>query len=139
LPGVARVPESRTEGALKDETTWPWASAWVQALLVRSAPAALAVGVLGAGACSAIAATVECREAERAVTQAVAADPAGIYQLTLARAYVEKAREEASEAHYGSATRLAQAAKAASARASASASTQGASTQRTQRDEGRAE
>ena len=138
------MPESRTEGALKDETTWPWASAWARALLVRSAPAAL---VGGLGACSAIAATVECREAERAVAHAVAADPAGIYQLTLARAYVEKAREEASEAHYGSATRLAEAAKAASARASASASTFGsrasprASTPRasTQRDEGRAE
>jgi hypothetical protein len=105
LPGVARVPESRTEGALKDETTWPWAGAWALAALTGLAGGALA-------GCSAIVATVECREAERAVAHAIAAKPEGIYQLTLARAYLEKAREEASEAHYGSAARLAQAAKA---------------------------
>ena len=108
LPGVARVLESRTEGALKDETTWPWAGAWALVALTGLVGGTLA-------GCSAITATVECRVAARSVEHGVASGPRGIYQLTLARAYLEKAREEASEAHYGSAVRLAQAAKAKAA------------------------
>jgi hypothetical protein len=43
------------------------------------------------------------------------------YELTLARAYLDKAREEASEAHYGSAIELARASQRASQRARAPA------------------
>jgi carbonic anhydrase len=116
LPGVARVLESRTEGALKDETARrPW-GAWGGVVLVSALLSASHSG------CSAISATLECREAERAVAQGVATTPRGIYQLTLAHAYLEKAREEASEAHYGSASALAQAATLATHRAMKSVS-----------------
>ena len=111
LPGVVRVPESRTEGALKDETTRLAAGAWALAVLVFASVSA---------GCSAIVATLDCRDAERVVARGVAPTPRGVYQLTLARAYLEKAREEASEAHYGRASRLAHAAKLATERASAS-------------------
>jgi hypothetical protein len=64
---------------------------------------------------------MECRRAERllrsASTSAAAPLPARSYELTLARAYLDKAREEASEAHYGSATELARASQRASQRA----------------------
>lgn len=102
--------ESRTEGALKDEMARPF-GAWTRVLL-----SCLVCGAVG---CSAITATIECREAERALKHApsLANDPANLYQLTLARAYLDKAREEAAEAHYGEARLLAQAAKGATRRA----------------------
>lgn len=117
LPGVVGVPESRTEGALKDETAWP-VMRCARLARLRTRPSALALGVLAAlgalsGGCSAITATMACRDAARAVEHGVASGSHGIYQLTLARAYLEKAREEASEAHYGSAVRLARAAQSA--------------------------
>ena len=121
LPGVVRVPESRTEGALKDETAWPVLRS---ALCARPRLSALVAPVVLIGAqagCSAITATMECRAAASAVEHGVASGPRGIYQLTLARAYLEKAREEASEAHYGSAVSLARAAQLATERAGADA------------------
>jgi hypothetical protein len=68
-----------------------------------------------------------CREAGRSVAGGVATTPRGIYELTLARAYLEKAREEASEAHYGSASALAQAATLATQRAKGASSGPGGS------------
>lgn len=96
---------SRTEGALKDKMA---PGMWARAALCCCLLAA-------SSACSAIWATLECRRAERelARTPSVASDAANVYQLTLARAYLDKAREEAAEAHYGTARDLARAAKQA--------------------------
>jgi hypothetical protein len=121
LPGVVRVPESRTEGALKDETTWLVLRPALRAARrvgprVSTLCVLVAIGGIQSG-CSAISATLECRDAARAVERGVASGPQGIYQLTLARAYLEKAREEAAEAHYGSAVSLAHAAQLATERA----------------------
>lgn len=110
----------RTQGALKDETA-RLPIGWFGGFVLSCA--------LLSGGCSAISATLACRQAERAVRQGAVATPdgtpRGVYQLTLARAYLEKAREEAAEAHYGSASKLAEAARLASARASSQASAQG--------------
>jgi hypothetical protein len=75
---------------------------------------------------------MECRRAERllqSVSSSAFATSYGLrgpgpaaartYELTLARAYLDKAREEASEAHYGSAIELAGASQSASQRARA--------------------
>ena len=73
------------------------------------------------GGCSASMATVQCRRAERLLADVSAPSaarraPAQLYELTLARAYLDKAREEASEAHYGVALELAAASQRASER-----------------------
>ena len=71
--------------------------------------------------CSASMASVACRRADRALQDASpSAAAAHVYELTLARAYLDKAREEASEAHYGAAIELADASQRASQRASGS-------------------
>lgn len=44
-------------------------------------------------------------------------DPIASYELTLARSYLDKAREEASEAHYGLSIQLAKSSQQASKRA----------------------
>jgi hypothetical protein len=64
---------------------------------------------------------MECRRAERLLRSASSSSAASAqtYELTLARAYLEKAREEASEAHYGPAIELANASQRASQRARA--------------------
>jgi hypothetical protein len=86
-------------------------------------PSALLVTCLSSG-CSAISATLACRDAERAIEHGAATTPRGVYQMTLARAYLDKAREQASEAHYGSASNLAEAAKLAVLRATSPGSSQ---------------
>lgn len=54
-------------------------------------------------------ATLQCRRAEASLKGAASsvAVAARVYELTLARAYLDKAREEASEANYGVAIQLA--------------------------------
>jgi hypothetical protein len=102
------VLESRTDGAIGDEAA-RYCVARTCALLVF------------VGGCSASTATMECRRAEQLLqsvsTSAFASSRT--YELTLARAYLGKAREEASEAHYGSAIELAGASQRASQRARA--------------------
>jgi hypothetical protein len=84
--------------------------AWTCALLV----------FFSAG-CSAGMASMACRRADRALQDAsVSVAAAQVYELTLARAYLDKAREEASEAHYGVAIELADASQRASQRAGGS-------------------
>jgi hypothetical protein len=57
----------------------------------------------------------ETRRAERALlsTQGLRDTPSARYALTMGRAYLEKAREEAAEAHYGNAVAYARAASEA--------------------------
>jgi hypothetical protein len=64
---------------------------------------------------------IQCRHAEAALQHidALGAIPERVYELTRARAYLDKAREEASEAHYGDAIRLAKASQDAADRARA--------------------
>jgi hypothetical protein len=110
------VLESRTDGAIGDEAARCYV-AQTCALLVF------------VGGCSASTATMECRRAEQllqSVSSSAFAASYGLrgpgpaatrtYELTLARAYLDKAREEASEAHYGSAIELAGASQRASQR-----------------------
>jgi hypothetical protein len=70
-----------------------------------------ALGLMVSG-CSAVAALAETHRAERALvsTEGLRPTPAATYAVTLSRAYLDKAREEASEAHYGSAVAFARAA-----------------------------
>jgi hypothetical protein len=62
--------------------------------------------------CSAVSTLAETHRAERALTsaQSLRETPATIYALTLSRAYLDKAREEAAEAQYGNAIAYAKAA-----------------------------
>jgi hypothetical protein len=66
-------------------------------------------------------ATLQCRRAEASLKSAASsvAVAARVYELTLARAYLDKAREETSEANYGVAIELAGASQRASTRARA--------------------
>ena len=59
--------------------------------------------------CVAAFASVQVRRARQAVEAAGQIENAGIYQLTMARAFLDKAREEVSEAHYQEASDLAKA------------------------------
>lgn len=63
--------------------------------------------------CSAVTALAETRRAERALvsTQGLRDTPSAVYALTMGRAYLEKAREEAAEARYGNAVVYARAAR----------------------------
>jgi hypothetical protein len=72
-------------------------------------------GVPSVGGCSAVAALAETHRAERALvsTHGLRSTPAANYALTLGHAYLDKAREEAAEAHYGRAVVYARAATAA--------------------------
>ena len=65
--------------------------------------------------CSAVSALAETRRAERALvsTQGLRDTPSAAYALTMGRAYLEKAREEAAEARYGNAVVYARAARQA--------------------------
>jgi hypothetical protein len=65
--------------------------------------------------CSAVTALAETHRAERALvsTQGLRSTPAATYSLTMSRAYLEKAREESAEAHYGRAVAYARAATGA--------------------------
>jgi len=65
---------------------------------------------LACAACSPWSAAVGARDAQLALQEAerARAGELALYELTLARLYLEKAREEASEAHYALALRLLQ-------------------------------
>lgn len=65
-------------------------------------------GLLPSMGCSPWAAAVRTQRAERWVRAAeqAKADEAAVYELTLSRLYLSKAREEAGEAHYAFALRL---------------------------------
>ena len=97
---------SRTDGALEVETSWP-AGTWtfLTACLLSSSLVS----------CSAVGALAETHRAERALvsTMGLRSTPAATYALTMSRAYLEKAREEASEAQYGAAIMYAKAAQRA--------------------------
>jgi hypothetical protein len=97
---------SRTDGALEEETSWP-NGMWT--LLITCALCGLGSAVSG---CSAVAALAETHRAERALvsTTGLSQTPATVYALTLSRAYLDKAREQSSEAQYGSAIAYAKAA-----------------------------
>lgn len=71
------------------------------------------VGVLGASGCSASAYAVRSTKAARSVEHARRAQAGdfAVYQLTLAEAYLEKAREESSHAAYQDASQLAKKSK----------------------------
>lgn len=76
---------------------------------VRASTAVGLIAMLGASACVASSAAVQSTKAARAVEHARrshAGDQAP-YEFTLAEAYLEKAREESSEAAYQDANRLA--------------------------------
>lgn len=101
LFGVGRV----LDGASEEKSARSHV-AWTCALLVFST------------GCSAGMASVACRRADRALQDvSVSVAAVQVYELTLARAYLDKAREEASEAHYGAAIELADASQRASQRA----------------------
>ena len=109
---------SRTEGALGEERSRPS----VGRLCSRADPrvwlCACALGLASlcvTAGCSAVSALSETRRAERALisTQGLRDTPGAAYALTMGRAYLEKAREEASEAHYGNAVAYARAARRA--------------------------
>lgn len=103
---------SRTEGALGEVSSRSSvARARTHALLFGCA-LGLAALCVSAG-CSAVSALSETRRAERALvsTQGLRETPAAMYALTMGRAYLEKAREEAAEAHYGNAVAYARAAR----------------------------
>jgi hypothetical protein len=122
---------SRTDGALEEERSWPngtWTAraslADAVVSLVRGAARFDCSDVAGAlcfglgfmvSGCSAVAALAETHRAERALvsTEGLSPTPAASYAITLSRAYLDKAREEASEAHYGSAVAFAKSATAA--------------------------
>jgi hypothetical protein len=121
LLGVGRVLESRTDGALEEESARPRRRR-------RRVPPSLSYGslaaVLGAllllGGCTAVPALVQCRRAEgalRALEREPARSPAVSYDLTLARVYLDKARELSSQARYGLAIELAKSSQAAAERA----------------------
>lgn len=98
---------SRTDGALVQESSWPKGT--------RTVPASLVCGAalwLSLSGCSAVNALAETHRAERALlsTRVLRETPAAIYALTLSRAYLDKAREEAAEAQYGGAIFYAKAA-----------------------------
>lgn len=103
--------KSRTQGALDAPTGRSWAR--------FCARLSLSVVLLESVACSAVSATLACRRAERSVQKAghTTADPQTTYELTLAQAYLDKAREEASQAEYATARTLAAAAVLAAHRA----------------------
>lgn len=112
--------ESRTEGALGEEISRPQGGR-TPPFMMR-APGAGGLGFAFAAACismlsgcSAVAALAETHRAERALvsTGGLRSTPAASYALTLSRAYLDKAREEASVAHYGRAVAYARAATAA--------------------------
>jgi branched-subunit amino acid aminotransferase/4-amino-4-deoxychorismate lyase len=100
---------SRTDGALEEESSWPNGT---RAVLGSLAFAALccSFGFTLSG-CSAVSALAETHRAERALVsaQGLRETPATTYALTLSRAYLEKAREEAAEAQYGNAILFAKA------------------------------
>jgi hypothetical protein len=118
LLGVARVLGSRTDGALEEEISWPSGTWTLLVWLARGAArfdtaCALTCSLSCAlSGCSAVAALAETHRAERTLlsTSGLRSTPATTYALTLSRAYLEKAREEASEAQYGAAVAYAKAA-----------------------------
>lgn len=79
------------------------------------------------GGCSPIAYARGVREAEAAVLDAERTDAARLapYELTLARVYLEKAREASAEAHYAFSLDLLARATASAARAGALAASRG--------------
>ncbi len=92
------------------------ALAWFCSLANPRASTACAFGLASlcvTAGCSAVTALAETRRAERALvsTQGLRDTPSAVYALTMGRAYLEKAREEAAEAHYGNAVAYARAAR----------------------------
>lgn len=100
---------SRTDGALEVETSWPDGMWTLVTACFLSSSVACSVG------CSAVGALAETHRAERALvsTTGLRSTPAATYALTMSRAYLEKAREEASEAQYGAAIAYAKASQRA--------------------------
>lgn len=79
------------------------------------------VTLLSLTSCTATQSLIQYRRANAALQRVGNVQtPAGIYELTRARAYLDKAREEAGEAHYGLAIELAIDAERAAKRALAS-------------------
>ena len=121
--------ESRTDGALEVETApvslclsarGPRRSESVQRA-GRLGPLSLAIWsavLLSLSSCTATQSLLQCRRANAALQRVgPVTTPAAIYELTRARAYLDKAREEAAEAHYGLSIELAQNAERAAVRA----------------------
>lgn len=131
--------ESRTDGAL-EEAARPRGRRVEAAVFSRASTAAFAARgssalaaaavVLSVGACTAVPSLVQCRKAEAKLVALEAAAaripsagssrpslPEVSYELTLARAYLDKARQEGSEARYGVSIKLAKSSQQASARA----------------------
>ena len=104
---------SRTESALGEERS-PRAARALASFCSLACASGLAALCVTTG-CSAVTALSETRRAERALisTQGLRNTPGAAYSLTMGRAYLEKAREEAAEAHYGNAVAYAQAARRA--------------------------
>lgn len=111
---------SRTEGALEVVETAQPSPGSMRAQPCVSLSRAVCFALLTAlSGCTATQSLVWCRKAEAVLQRAERVPPshATQYELTRARLYLEKAREEASEAHYGTSVELAKSAERSATRA----------------------